>query len=72
MDEELQLLIDWAKAREKFVAAKAEAARDSAAYRHAKKAMSELRTYWRQIRDALTAEAGEARPAPVEATAVTQ
>jgi hypothetical protein len=69
-DAELELRNEWAKARKAFVAAKDN--RGTAEYRKAKAQMSELRTYWRQIRDAVTAESGTppvASPAPIQATA---
>lgn len=51
-DEEVQLITDWNDARKAFVAAKAARSADPEAYAEAKAAMTELRTNWREIRQA--------------------
>jgi hypothetical protein len=48
--EEIALELEWLDVEERFLAAKTNRAQDPDEYREAKTAMSEMRTYWREIR----------------------
>lgn len=69
--EEIALHVQWDEVRTKFVKAKENRDKDPDTYAKAKKAMSEMRTYWRRIQEAVAAEPeGEgdatAKPSTIE------
>jgi len=67
-DEEFEIEKQWREVRARYLAAKA-AGRDTDEYREAKKAMGDLRAFWRGIRDVCTpGTEGVATPATIEAT----
>ena len=58
-NEQMDFEVQWATLKRDFLLAKRDRTVDPEAYEAARKAMSDFRTYWRQVREAIGATADE-------------